>query len=243
MPPTAIALIGEFDPSFPPHIATEDAIAHSAGALCLDVRAAWLSTNDLDPATFPGFDGFWIAPGSPYKNLEKTLEAIRFARETQVPCLGTCGGFQHMILEYARNVLGDTAAHEEYEPGASNLFISRLDCSLFGRALQLTFADGSQVARIYEGTTAVEEYYCGFGVNPERVGDLRRGPLRVVGSDGEGEVRVVELPGHPFFIGTLFVPQLRSRQVLPHPLVSAFVQAARVRSLRHVHRGTFARIN
>ena len=80
------------------------------------------------------YSAIWVAPGSPYKNLEKTLEAIRYAWENGVPCLGTCGGVQHMIIEYARNILGyKDAQHAEYDPCASNLFISSLACSLVRR--------------------------------------------------------------------------------------------------------------
>jgi len=84
---------------------------------------------------------------------------------------------------------------------------------------------GSQIAAIYEATEVREQYYCNFGINPERSSILRSGELRVTGADAEGEVRVVELPAHPFFIGTLFVPQLRSTAVSPHPLVTAFLAA------------------
>ena len=72
----------------------------------------------------------------------------------------------------------------------------------------------------------MEQYYCNFGVNPDKVPLLRKGPLQITGSDAEGEVRVVELPDHPFFVGTLFVPQLRSTPERPHPLVTAFIRAA-----------------
>ena len=101
-----LAILGEFTPSFAPHAATNAAIAHACAASGLDVRASWISTEAIDAALFTQFDGIWVAPGSPYKNMAKTLWAIRAARENGVPCLGTCGGFQHIILEYARNVLG-----------------------------------------------------------------------------------------------------------------------------------------
>jgi CTP synthase (UTP-ammonia lyase) len=137
---------------------------------------------------------------------------------------------QHLIIEYARNVLGfRDAAHAEYDPYASTLFISALTCSLAGREMALRLVPGSQVAKIYGATTAVERYYCNFGVHPDRVGVLASGPLQIVGSDAEGEVRVVELPGHPFFIGTLFVPQTGSTPERPHPLVSAFLTAVAAR--------------
>jgi CTP synthase (UTP-ammonia lyase) len=131
-----------------------------------------------------------------------------------------------MILEYARNVLGfSDAQHAEYEPMASRLFVSKLKCSLAGREMQLRFVPGSKSAGIYGGLSAVERYYCNFGVNPDQVALLKEGPLVVSGSDAEGEVRVIELPEHPFFMGTLYVPQARSTPGAPHPLVNAFVRA------------------
>lgn len=220
-----IALIGEYNPTFKPHVATNAAIEHSTIGYAIDVDADWVSTDAIDSSLFERYSGIWVTPGSPYKNLDKTLWAIREARENGIPCLGTCGGFQHIIIEYARNVLGfKDAQHAEYDPYASSLFISQLACSLAGQTMQLSFLPGSQIAAIYRATLATEEYYCNFGVNPDHLSDLKSGPLKVTGSDSEGEVRVVELPEHPFFLGTLFVPQARSTRENPHPLVTAFLE-------------------
>lgn len=222
-----ITLLGEYHPAFAPHLATSTAIQHSSARLDTDIEGIWISTEDIEEALLQQAAALWISPGSPYKNLSKTLWAIRTAREQQLPCFGTCGGFQHMILEYARNVLGfQDAQNAEYDPDASILFLTKLACSLAGRKMHLTFALDSQVARIYGAVTATEQYYCQFGVNPEYVPLLKDGPLQISGADSEGEIRVVELPGHPFFIGTLFVPQTRSTPEQPHPLVTAFVKAA-----------------
>lgn len=224
--PKSIALLGEFTPTFAPHTSTYAAIEHSQKMLGTIVSADWISTTDVDPRVFQRYAGIWIAPGSPYKSMEKTLWAIRYARENHIPCFGTCGGFQHIVLEYARNVLGfKDAQHAEYDPYASKLFISQLVCSLAGREMQLSFVPGSRVSEIYGGLTAREHYYCNFGVNPECIPELKRGPLKISGSDVEGEVRVIEHPVHPFFIGTLYVPQMRSTPEAPHPLVTAFVGA------------------
>jgi CTP synthase (UTP-ammonia lyase) len=222
----SIALLGEFTPTFKPHAATNAAIEHSCAALGVAIKGVWVSTQDIDLSLFTRFSGIWVAPGSPYKNMNKTLWAIQHAREQHLPCLGTCGGFQHMVLEYARNVLNfKDAQHAEYDPYASDLFISELACSLAGREMKLNFVEGSQVAQIYGALSAAEEYYCNFGVNPDRVQLLRSGPLRITGSDADGEIRVIELPDHPFFLGALFVPQARSRSGHSHPLVNAFLRA------------------
>ena len=221
-----IALLGDFTASKKTHLATTAAIEHSRAALGIKIAAEWVATPAITPEIFWRFSGIWIAPGSPYKDMNRTLWAIRYAREHNIPCFGTCGGFQHMVLEYARNVLNlKDAEHAEYQPYASDLFISKLECSLAGRHMQLTFVPNSKVARTYNGLSAVEEYYCDFGINPDKVSILKSGALQVTGSDIEGEIRVIELPAHPFFLGTLFVPQTRSTFETPHPLVSAFVNA------------------
>ena len=228
----SIALLGEYTPTFPPHISTDAAIKHAQNQLDVELTADWIATENIDQKLFDHYSGIWVAPGSPYKNMEKTLWAIHYARENKIPCFGTCGGFQHMVIEYARNVLDFKGAqHGEYYPFASSLFISKLDCSLDGREMQLNFMPGSQVAVIYGSLSAKESYYCNFGVNPDCITELKQGPLNVSGSDDEGEIRVIEHPEHPFFIGTLFVPQAHSTPDKPHPLVAAFLKAAVSRAI------------
>jgi CTP synthase (UTP-ammonia lyase) len=228
---TRIAFIGEYDPSSPTHSATNAAFRHSSDRLKSEIATAWVSTESVEDEMFDYFDAVLIAPGGPYKDQNKALAAIRFARENGVPCLGTCAGFQHMVIEYARNVLGVAdAQHAEYQPDAAEAFITPLVCSLAGRSMGLTFEPGSKVADAYGSTSATEQYFCNFGVDPARVETLKSGAMRVTGSDAEGVIRVIEWPESPFFVGTLFVPQSRSLPTRPHPLITAFVRAAVARS-------------
>src|SRR5439155_7222421 len=123
-----LAIIADFNSANASHIATNDAISHCAKSLGLALEPQWVATDELATSAkiLDQFSGLWIGPASPYRSMEGALSAIRFARENKIPLLGTCGGFQHIILEYARNVLGFTeAAHEESAPSASKLFISR----------------------------------------------------------------------------------------------------------------------
>ena len=226
-----ILVVGDFDPRFDSHRKTDESLQHAAALLGLGIETAWLSTDAVEERQLQECEALLIAPGSPYRSMEGALAAIRFAREQGVPLLATCGGFQHLIIEYARNVLGvGDAQHAEYDPDASRLFVHRLPCSLKGRDLEVRLKTGSLAARQYGTGTAMEKYYCNFGVNPEFVPQLAAGPLQIVGSDNEGEVRVVEWPDHPFFIGTLFVPQLISTESRPHPLVTGLLRAAAERS-------------
>ena len=171
---TSIAILGEYKPTSETHQATVSAMAHSASQLTSEVTGNWVATEDINTSLFNNYSGIWVAPGSPYQNMEKTLWAIRYARENNVPCLGTCGGFQHMVIEYARNVLDfKDAQSQENDSYASHLFISQLACSLAGREMNLTFSEGSQIAAIYGSLTAVEQYYCNFGVNPEYIPHIK----------------------------------------------------------------------
>jgi CTP synthase (UTP-ammonia lyase) len=216
-----IAIVGERIADFPPHVATDAAIAHSGAALGVDVEARWVATDE----PLPSVDAIWCAPGSPYRSLDGALAALRHGREHGIPTLGTCGGCQHMLLEFGRNVLGLTdAQHAEYDPYASRLFVTPLTCEVAGRTMHVTLDPAS---RLYGGATEVQEqYYCNFGLNPDYREQLDAAGLRITGVDADGDARVFELDDHPFYVATLFVPQMRSQTGRPHPVVSAFVSAA-----------------
>ncbi len=219
-----IAIVGDFRAGYEPHAVTNDFFAHAAAHSDFEVAASWLPTDQVTAAALRNFDALWIAPGSPYRSMEGALTAIRFARENRLPLGGACAGFQHVVLEYVRNVLGiANAAHAEYDPPAGSvLVLHRLVCVVAGKELPITFAAGSLAAQAYGRTDIVERYYCSFGLNPEFRQRLR--DLRVTGWDDLDEARVVELQGHPYFVATLFVPQSTPTQ--PHPLALAFLNAA-----------------
>lgn len=220
-----IGIIGDFNANNPTHTATNEALQHAAVTLDVTVDARWIPTDEITGLS--NFDGIIASPGSPYRSLDGALHGIRFAREHGVPFLGTCGGFQHLILEYARNVLGVVdAAHAEYDPDASVLFLTRLACSLVGKTMTVDLAPGSVARAAYTSNRAEESYYCNFGLNPEFRKPLEDRGLAVSGADQDGEVRIVEIPSHPFFVGTLFVPQTRSTMDKPHPLLVQFLRVA-----------------
>ena len=226
----SVGVIGDFDAEFAPHAATNAALAHAGAALGVQVEVRWLDTAPLEDVNLDelaAHDALWCAPGSPYRSLDGALRAIRFAREADRPFIGTCGGFQHVVLEYARNVLGfEDAQHAEYDPYASDLFITPLSCSLVGKTMSVHLAPGSRAAQFYRRGEATERYYCNFGLNPEHQERLDEAGLRVSGVDQDGEARVLELPELRFYVATLFVPQLTSSPDHPHPLITAYLDAA-----------------
>jgi CTP synthase (UTP-ammonia lyase) len=89
----SIALLGEYTPTFPPHVSTDAAIEHAQNFLDMDITAEWVSTEDINQDLFDRYSGIWVAPGSPYKSMEKTLWAIRYARENKIPVSAPAAGF------------------------------------------------------------------------------------------------------------------------------------------------------
>lgn len=98
---------------------------------------------------------------------------------------------------------------------------------MVGQAQRVILEPGSRAAALYGPIVAEEDFYCNYGLNPEFRTPLERAGLRLTGHDADGEVRIVELPDHPFFVATLFCFQTRSYPERPHPLVAGFVNAAR----------------
>ena len=222
-----IGLVGDRNPANRVHIATEEALTDGPDAPAVE----WLATDQMSgprAIELGRYAGFLITPGSPYRSMDGALAAIRHAREHQVPLLGTCGGFQHLILEFARHVLGRMDAnHEETNPGAPDLAVTALTCSLAGQTHSVRIVAGTRAAAIYGVDEVLEPFFCSYGLNPTYRPLLQAHELVISGVDRLGEVRVVELPSHPFFIGTLYVPQARHSRSEPHPLISAFVAVAR----------------
>jgi len=228
-----IGLMADFNPAFPPHRVVNEVLQHVAQSLGVQIEDCWLPTESLaekdSETALAQFDALWCAPGSPYKSLRGALNGIRFARERDYPFIGTCGGFQHTVLEYARNVLGyEDADSEEHDPSAGKLFITPLSCFLAGKTFQVKVRRDTRAYQIYEKEEITEHYYCQFGLNPEFHDEIERGGLSISGIDETAEARIIELPHHRFFIATLFVPQLFSGVSEPHALIVAFVKAALV---------------
>src|SRR3954452_4514805 len=126
----------------------------------------------LDPYWIPSgeagaleeFDGIWVVPGSPYTDPDKVVGAVRTARERAIPFLGTCGGFQHAILELADPLAAiEAPRHAEYgiEEGA---VIVELECSLVGHEGPITYSPGTLIGRIAGVERSLERYHCSYGI-------------------------------------------------------------------------------
>ncbi|HEV2639632.1 MAG TPA: hypothetical protein VGX23_31155 [Actinocrinis sp.] len=232
-----IALVGDRSPAVQSHARIPNLLAGLRERDGLVVDAYWIPSAEVVTAAGPGGDGYssgvsgfdavWLLPGSPYLSEAGAVAAARTAREQGIPFLGTCGGFQHAVLEYARNVAGlPGAAHAENDPDAPDPLIVALDCSLVGHETAVNYADGSLAQRILGVERSVERYHCTYALDHRFVETLTSHGLKFTGHDEAGEIRVLELPEHPFFLGTLFQPELAGDGTRPHPIIRALAEAA-----------------
>ena len=228
MRPIFIGLVGDHDPEVVAHRAIPKALGRAALSLGRTVDPVWIGTEEVadDPeGSLASMHAIWCVPASPYRSMEGALAAIRRARERGIPFLGTCGGFQHAIVEFARNVAGlDDADHAETNPGGGTLVISGLACSL--RAGRVRVEEESILGNAYGAREIAEEYQCSYGLNLHFRGVLEANGMRFTAFDPDGGVRAMELPSHPFFVGTLFQPERAALRNTTPPLVTAFVRAA-----------------
>ncbi|WP_347115958.1 CTP synthase [Leclercia sp. S52] len=222
-----IALVGDYNPDVLAHQAIPLAIDDAAAVLEITADYDWLATTELtSPEDLVGYDAIWLVPASPYKNAEGAFIAARYARENSVPFLGTCGGFQHALIEYARNVLGwQDAAHAETDT-EGRMVIAPLTCSLVEVSDAIELRANTLIAKAYGQEEIEEGYHCNYGVSPEFAQELEKGDMRVTGWDAQGEIRAVELVTHPFFIATLFQHERAALAGRPAPLVRALLRAA-----------------
>jgi CTP synthase (UTP-ammonia lyase) len=238
-----IGILGDFNPEFRSHHATNDSLQHAARKLAMKVEFEWVPTpsvgSDGAEKILERFDGLWASPGSPYKSFAGMLKGIEFARRRNWPFLATCGGFQYTLIEFARNVLGIADADSaENNSGSKNIVIYPVACAvpnrkgdapkLSGAVSEIRLRPGSCLQSFYgkKVETVTEEFFCNFEVNPDYEWSTMEAGFPVVARGPAGEIRAIESPTLLFFIATLFQPQLSSTGKKPHPLILAFVQAA-----------------
>lgn len=223
-----LALVGDFNPQIIAHAAIPRALELACAATGSKVEWVWIGTEKIDDAAraLAGCSGIWVVPASPYKSMDGALAAIRHARELGLPFLGTCGGFQHALIEFARNVAGlPGAGHAEIDAAGAELVVTPLSCALVEKSDDITFTPGARLGAIFGGRAAHEGYHCSYGVNPAYRRQLEAAGLRFTGFDASGDIRAAELPSHPFFIGTLFQPERSGLRGVAHPLIEALVRA------------------
>ncbi len=220
----SVVLLGDRDAGARTHRELDAAIAQLPGG----VNAYWVGTDTPEAMRTADADALWVVPGSPYRNDAAVYAAITSARTSGQPFLGTCAGFQYAVVEFARNVAGiEDAEHAETSPHGANLVIDRLACSLVGEERQVTAVPGTRTHGLCGAAAFTGFHWCNYGLAPDYADRLTAHGLVVAARADDAGVEAVELPDHPFFLATLFQPQVGRLAGQPlHPIITAFVGAA-----------------
>lgn len=185
------------------------------------------------------FDAILVAPGFGNRGIDGKIDAIRYARENNIPFLGICLGMQMACVEFARNVLGIPKAHStEMDPNTENAVIclmeSQKKVTQLGATMRLgsyecTLQPDSKTAQIYNSTTIHERHRHRYEFNNEFLSSFEAAGFKPVGKNAlTNLVEVMELQNHPFYIGVQYHPEYKSTVENPHPLFVGFVKAAKL---------------
>ena len=249
-----IAIVGKYTQLGDAYKSIAEALTHGGIANRVKVHAEWLDSEVFeteDPAPrLENFDGIIVPGGFGERGTEGKIRAAQFARERNVPYLGICLGMQMAVIEAARNLAGlKDAGSEEFDHEAGgkrfepvvyhlkewlegNRTIKREVDGDKGGTMRLgaydaTLAEGSKVAQIYGATTISERHRHRYEVAIKYRDKLEAAGLCFSGMSPDGKLpEIVEMKGHPWFVGVQFHPELKSKPFAPHPLFADFVRAA-----------------
>jgi CTP synthase len=236
-----IGIVGKYVEYEDSYKSLKEALVHGALAENLKLKVTWVEAEGLEvegyESQLEGFDGILVPGGFGKRGIEGMLNAIKYARENKVPYFGICLGMQTACIEFARNVCGLAKANSgEFDPATPHRIIYKLR-ELIGveemggtmrlGAWECVMEADSLAAKAYGTTDIFERHRHRYEFNREYEAVLTGGGLRLTGTTPDATyVEIVEIPGHPFFLGCQFHPEFKSKPLEPHPLFHAFVKAS-----------------
>jgi CTP synthase len=236
-----ILLVGKYMEQRDSYMSHYEAFTHAGAELETRVKFLRMEAEEIDRdisrSLLEGADGILIPGGFGSRGTEGKIEAIRFARENRVPFLGVCLGFQLANVEFARNVLGMGDANStEFDPHTAHPVVDILPeqknvtkkgATMRLGAQQVLVEKGSTAERLYGATEIMERHRHRYEINPHYIDTIQQKGLRYTGRSTDGErMEICELQGHPYFIGSQFHPEFKSRPRKPAPLHFGLVEAA-----------------
>jgi len=234
-----IALVGKYVKLKDSYISIREALYHAGVALDVRPKIKWIEAEELEGGkvdVLEEAEGIIVLPGFGSRGVEGKIEAVRFAREKDVPFLGICYGFQLAVVEFARNVLGLRGAHTtEVDAETPHPVVTVLEghhpVKGMGGTMRLGaqtihIKEGSILHKIYGSVLVTERHRHRYEVNPNYIKKLEEGGLTVSGVSDNGLVEFVELKGHRFFVGSQPHPEYKSRPLHPSPIYMAFLAAS-----------------
>jgi CTP synthase len=237
-----IGLIGKYVELKDAYKSINESFIHAGAVNQCKVKVKHIHSEDVNEdnveALLGGLHGILVAPGFGERGIEGKIIAIRYARENKVPFFGVCLGMQCAVVEFGRNVLGMEGAHsKEVNPRTKYPVIDIMEAqkkvSGKGGTMRLgaypcTLEEGSKLAEIYHTLNISERHRHRYEFNNKYLEQYEQAGMKAVGINKQDNlVEIMELAGHPWFIGVQFHPEYKSTVANPHPLFVSFVKAAR----------------
>jgi CTP synthase len=239
-----IAVVGKYVSLVDSYKSVQEALIHGGIANDVGVQIDWLSSEDFERGQgaelLNDYDGLLIPGGFGVRGVEGMLDAVRWARENELPFFGICLGLQCAVIEYARNMCGLSASNSaEFIGDLADAVICLMDTQRQVTDLGGTMRLGAYPARLSPGSRAEEAYGTleiserhrhRYEVNNAYRELLSTHGMKFSGLSPDGNlVEIVELTDHPWYVGCQFHPELKSRPMRAHPLFASFIAAALVR--------------
>lgn len=239
--PVTVGIVGKYVDLPDAYLSVVEALRHGSASHGLKLDLRWIPSDELTGLLADSYledlDGIVVPGGFGYRGVEGKIEAVRYARENQIPYLGLCLGLQCAVIEFSRSVLGMQEANStEFDPSTPHpvidLMASQEDVEVKGGTMRLglyaaKLEEGSKVRALYDNELVYERHRHRWEVNNKYRSDLEGAGMRLSGlSPDDNLVEYIELVDHPFFVATQAHPELRSRPDDPHPLFAGLVQAA-----------------
>ena len=238
-----IALVGKYVALHDAYLSVAEALTHGGIENDVKVNIRWVDSETVTDGNtaelLDGADGVLVPGGFGSRGIEGKIAAVRWARESRVPFLGICLGMQMAVVEYARHVCGWADAHSsELDPATTHPVIDLMPdqrgVTAKGGTMRLgaypckVVSRGSRTYQAYGAEEISERHRHRYEFNNEYRDALTQAGLELAGLSPDGRlVEIVELPGHPWFVGVQFHPELKSRPNKAHPLFRAFIAAAK----------------
>ena len=244
-----IAMVGKYTGLSDSYLSVIKALQHSAFAVNRKLIIDWIESTNLDPIErTPMYDDAWtilkaadgiLVPGGfGNRGVEGKIAAANYARVNNVPYLGVCLGLQIATIEFCRNVLGldgaNSAEFDESAPVQAVVFMPEISKTHMGGTMRLGtkptpfLVDDCKVRRLYGGAGHVDERHRHrYEVNPDLIERIEAAGLIYVGKDETGErCEIMELEGHPYYVGTQYHPEFKSRPNRPSPPFLGLLKAS-----------------
>jgi CTP synthase len=242
-----IAICGKYVELHDAYKSIIESLVHASTANSVKVTLDWVDTEALDDGNLAGrlaeSCGILVCPGFGDRGVEGKVLAARYARENNVPYLGICLGMQVAVIEYARNVCGLKGAHStEFNEKAPHPVIDFMPeqrgITDKGGTMRLgaypcALKQGTKACAAYGENEISERHRHRYEVNNDYIGQLEAKGMVLSGASPDGKlVEMIELDGHPWFVGCQFHPEFKSRPMRPHPLFREFIKAAKAGKAR-----------